>query len=79
MRIDISDLVNVLGKELAHSDDNTQASFLNSLADELGIACRTNENLQTQLCYLSDRLNKNGSQFVLGLAEYINLRRRGDK
>ncbi len=75
MRIDISHLVPILGKELAHSDDATQGQFLNALGLELNVCCDRGAKTETQLCYLSDKLDKNGEELVLALAEFVSIRR----
>lgn len=73
MRLPKLDLVE-LGKELAHGDDDEQSCFLNALAAELKVGCRSKTD--TQVCYISDKLDKNGQDFVLSLAEFVELRRK---
>ena len=62
------------GKALAHSGDDAQAELLNSFALELKVACKNDRNRETQLCYLSDRLDKNGTALIKDIAEFIKLR-----
>jgi hypothetical protein len=72
MRIEIRELIPVLAKELAHSDDEMQSTFFNVFSAELQISCRG--KTETQLCYLSDKLNRDGKYLVKELAEFVNLR-----
>ena len=75
MRIEISHLANVLGKELAHSDDEVQSNLLNAFAYELNVSCGRFNKAETQLCYLSDKLDRAGMDMILALADFIKLRR----
>lgn len=75
MRIEIRELVEVLGKELAHSDDEMQGKFLNMFAYEISVCCDRGRKSEQQLCYLSDKLDKNGEQLILDLAEFVKIRR----
>jgi len=72
MRIEIRELVVILAKELAHSDDEMQSRFLNEFSSELQISCRG--KTENQLCYLSDKLNRDGKYLVKELADFVNLR-----
>lgn len=76
MRIEINEeLIKFLGKALADSYDSQQALFLNSFADELHVSYLGKEsNLESQHCYISDKLTKHSRSFILSLAEFIKLR-----
>jgi len=73
MKIDISNMMAAVAKELAHSDDNTQAEFINQFAKELQIICR--DKTENQLCYLSDKLDRDGSYLIEELHDFVALRK----
>lgn len=60
--------------ELAFGTANEQAELINTLGNELRIACKDEMHLEKQLCILSNSLNKQGINFILELAEFIKLR-----
>ena len=63
------------GKALAHSYDELQAAILNALASELSIACGgRHRDVEMQHCYISDKLDKNGREFIKSLAAFVKLR-----
>lgn len=64
--------VSHIGKEFSRSDDHNQAAILNAMGSELIVACR--DKFETQCCYTSDRLDKNGRKLIMMLAEFIKLR-----
>ena len=64
-----------IGRWLAHCDDSQQAELLNVFGAELRISCRADED--TQLCYASSHLDKDGKKLVTALAEYVALREEG--
>lgn len=73
MKIDIRELVSVMGKELAHSDDETQSRLFNLFGYEISVLGE--RKADAQLCYLSDKLDRNGEEAILTLAEFIKIRR----
>lgn len=64
-----------LGKELAHSDDDEQSAFLNALGQELAVGCRGGK-YETQVCYISDKLDHHGEELIQNLAAFVALRRK---
>lgn len=72
MKIDISDMMTAIAKELAYSDDTTQAEFINQFAKELQIVCSS--KTETQLCYLSDKLDRDGNWLIEELHGFVALR-----
>ena len=76
MRLPKLDLTE-LGKELAHGDDDEQSGFLNAFAKELTVGCRGGKH-ETQVCYISDKLDMHGADLVIELAEFIRLRRKAE-
>lgn len=66
--------VKEFAKSLAHSSDNHQADFINKLAYELKVCCKDSDLSGMQSCYISDKLDSNGVDFIKSLAEFIKLR-----
>lgn len=75
MRLPSLNLVEI-GKELAHADDDEQSSVINAMAQEL--ACIGSHKRETQLCYMSDKLNAHGRAMIHDLAEFIALRNKAE-
>lgn len=74
--IELKTEVNVknFAKNLAHSDDNRQADFINKLGYELKVGCKNDNSFDMQLCYISDKLDSNGINLIQSLMEFIKLR-----
>ena len=72
MRLPKLDLVEI-GKELAHADDDEQSCLFNAFAQELLVCCR--HKSETQICYLSDKLDRNAHEVFMSIAEFIKLRK----
>ena len=66
--------ISVLAKALAHSDDGSQAEFINTFARELKVCCKDLSLSGIQPCYISDNLDSNGVDFIKSLFEFIKLR-----
>lgn len=66
--------VKEFAKNLAHSDDQRQADFINKLAYEIKVCCKDDDLSGSQPCYISDHLDKNGIDLINALAEFIKLR-----
>lgn len=64
--------IDSIGTALANSGDEEQAQLLNSFGKELRVLCRS--NLETQICAMSNFLDKDGQHLVKELAEFIKLR-----
>lgn len=58
-----------IGFDIANSDDQVQANLLNGLGK--GFKLYNDSNFHTQLCYVSNNLNKETEKLILELAEYI--------
>jgi hypothetical protein len=65
----IEQLAEPIGFDIANSDDNVQANLINGLGR--GFKLYNDQNFNMQLCYLSNKLNKDAEKFILELAEYI--------
>jgi len=61
-------------KALAHGDDHEQSELINVFAYELKVCCKDPDLSRTQPCYISDKLDSNGIDFINSLAEFIKLR-----
>ena len=68
--------VKEFAKNMAHSDDQRQADFINKFAYELKIVCKDDDLCGTQPCCISDHLDKNGIDLINALAEFIKLREK---
>ena len=66
-----------IGKSLAHASDNEQGDFLNAFAAELNVGCKGTHKAEMQICYISDKLNRDAQEFILALAEFVKLRQAG--
>lgn len=65
-------LAEPIGFDIANSDDQVQANLLNGLGR--GFKTYNDSNLNMQLCYVSQKLNKETEKFLIELVEYINLK-----
>jgi hypothetical protein len=62
-------------KALAHGDDHEQSEFINVFAYELKVCCKDSDLSGAQPCYISDKLDSNGIDFIESLSEFIKLRK----
>lgn len=75
---DILDPIKI-GKIYAHASDNEQSAIINSMGAELTVACRNAKSREMQICYISDKLDKNGKALITDLFEFITLRENTKK
>lgn len=61
-----------IGFDIANSDDHVQANLFNGLGR--GFKTYSEHNFHNQLCYVSQKLNKDAEKFILELAEYVKLK-----
>ena len=66
--------VKEFAKNLAHSNDENQADFINKFAYELKVCCKDPNLDKAQPCFISDKLDSNGIDLINSLAEFIKLR-----
>jgi hypothetical protein len=66
--------VKEFAKALAHADDDKQSDFINKFAYELKVGCKDPSLSGMQPCYISDRLDSNGRDFIKSLSEFLKLR-----
>ena len=67
-----------LGKYLAMSGDTEQAEVINTFGKTLRLLCREVKT-DDQLCAISLKLDLDGMNLISGLAEFVELRRKGPK
>ena len=71
----IEKLAKEIGFDIGLSDDITQADLINGLSGGL-INSMTRADLETQLCYIADKLDANSYQVLKGLVEFIELKNK---
>lgn len=64
----------ILAKAFAVSNDDEQAGMISTMARELYVRCKGANGFETQVCYLSKKLNEDGVHFIKLLHEFILLR-----
>jgi len=74
--IKASDIISAsaIGKMFAYESDNEQSAIINSMAAELIVSCRDKSTLENQICFISNKLDKNGKHLINELAEFLELR-----
>ena len=60
-----------IGFDIGNSDNVIQANLLNGFCRGLNSSMPNKNNLETQLCYISDKLDRNAEKVLLGLVEFI--------
>ncbi len=68
--------ISQFAKNLAQSDDNTQAELINKFAQELKICCRDLDLSGLQPYNIAEKLDKNGIDLIKSLNEFIKLREK---
>ncbi len=69
-------ILDAVHRAFGEADDQEQAKFLNQLGYSLLEACKFDHNkMEGQLCYVSSKLDKHGSELVNQLAEFLKLRK----
>lgn len=71
----IEKMANDIGFDIAMSDDVTQANLINGFCRGLSNSM-VEHNLQTQLCYIVDKLDEKSMKIILDLAEFVNLKNK---
>lgn len=64
-----------IGFDIANSDDGTQSKLLNGFCKGLANSMDSN-SLQTQLCYIADKLDDKSEKILTELVEFINLKNK---
>jgi hypothetical protein len=60
-----------VGLGFADASDEEQAAILNEMGRAFIMVMRNERNREMQLCYLADKLDKNGEWLVNELSEFI--------
>lgn len=67
-------LAEPIGFDIANSDDIVQSNLFNGLGR--GFKTLKDEAYNMQICYLSEKLNKDSEKLILDIAEYIKLKNK---
>jgi len=73
IKTSIEKLADSIGFDIANSDDETQANLLNGFCKGLANSMQKND-LNTQLCYIADKLDAKTSEVLKELVEFIKLK-----
>ena len=74
----IEKLSNSIGYDIGMSDDCTQADLLNGFCKGLSNSMNS-ANLETQCCYIADKLDDNAFKVLERLVEFIKLNKSNKK
>lgn len=72
----IEKLADTIGFEIGTSDDVTQAKLINGFCMGLKNSILQKDNLETQLCYIADKLNEQTEKVLIELVEFIKLKHK---
>jgi hypothetical protein len=61
-----------IGLAFADASDQEQAAFFNEMGRALHMGVRDDWKREMQLCYLADKLDRNGEWLVKALTEFVN-------
>ena len=74
LKSSIEKLSETIGFEIGTSDDVTQANLLNGFCKGLANSIIQKRDLDMQLCYIADKLDKESEKVLIELAEFIKLK-----
>lgn len=69
IKTSIEQLAEPIGFDIANSDDHVQSNLINGLGR--GFKLYSDQNFHIQLCYISNKIDKDGEKFILELSEYL--------
>ena len=69
----IEKLAEEIGFEIGTSDDITQSKLLNSFFKGLRNSIRIDSDLDMQICYIVDKLDKNSKNMIKIFNEFIDI------
>ena len=72
----IEKLSESIGYDIGNSDDETQSNLINGLCKGLENSIRDRNNLEMQLCYISERLSDKSERILKALVEFIDLKNK---
>ena len=78
IKTSIEKLAEEIGFDIGASDDVTQSNLLNGFCKGLS-NCMDNQKLETQLCYVADKLTPQSEKVIEHLMEFIDLNRQDRK
>lgn len=64
----------VVGKAFGDTDSVEQAAFLNEMGRFSQMICKTESAWESQICYVAEELDKNGTRLVQTLYEFLTLK-----
>ena len=70
----IEKLADTIGFEIGTSDDVTQALLINGLCKGLNNSIPQKNDLDTQLCYIADKLDEKTEKVLIGLVDFIKVK-----
>lgn len=73
IKTSVEKLADSIGFDIANSDDEAQANLLNGFCKGLANSMQKND-LNTQLCYIADKLNSKTTAILKELVKFINLK-----
>ena len=75
VKTSVEKLSESIGFDIGNSDDETQSNLLNGFCK--GLANSMNDmKLNTQLCYITDKLDDKTSRILKALVEFIELKEK---
>ena len=73
IKTSIEKMAEDIGFDIGNSDDEVQAKLLNGFCKGLNNSMRES-NLQTQICYIADKLNPTTEKVLKEIVEFIKLK-----
>lgn len=75
IKTSIEKLSREIGFDIGNSDDVSQANLLNGLCDALSNSMPNRCDLDTQICYIVDKLSDKSMDVILKLGDFIKSKR----
>ena len=72
----IEKLAESIGYDIGTSDDVCQSDLLNGLCKGLENSIRDENHLETQLCYIAEKLSDKSERVLKALVEFIDLKNK---
>ena len=73
IKTSIEKLAEEIGFDIGNSDDITQSNLINGFCNGLANSM-DGRHLETQLCYIANKLSPKSGKVLTGLVEFINLK-----
>jgi hypothetical protein len=74
IKTSIEKLAQEIGYDIGASDDETQSNLLNGFCKSISNSMDNNK-LQTQLCYVADKLTPQSEKVLIELVEFIKIKK----